>query len=313
MRSRRSKGPEAVPKLASCPQLPGPGQIFLDHVGWMVPEMEQASLVFERLGFSLTPYAIHGDRDPETGEVKPAGTANRVAILERGYLEILTPVDGVDTPVTRHMRSALAHHTGVHLIAFSVSDADEAADQIRSRGFELQPTVNLKRPVEAEDGSQAEAAFTVIRPSFESFPEARAQVLRHHTPEHIWQRRYLSRDNGLTGLLEVALISADPPEAAERYSRFLGRAAEQDGASLVINLDRGGLRFLDARGAAEHFGRVSRPPMPAVGAITLTSSDLDKTRYFFLSQGLRPGAINPGHLLIDESEALGVHLIIVPE
>lgn len=275
--------------------------------------MEQASLVFERLGFSLTPYAIHGDRDPETGEVKPAGTANRVAILERGYLEILTPVDGVDTPVTRHMRSALAHHTGVHLIAFSVSDADQAADQIRSRGFELQPTVNLKRPVEAEDGSQAEAAFTVIRPSFESFPEARAQVLRHHTPEHIWQRRYLSRDNGLTGLLEVALISADPPEAAERYSRFLGRAAEQDGASLVINLDRGGLRFLDARGAAEHFGRVSRPPMPAVGAITLTSSDLDKTRYFFLSQGLRPGAINPGHLLIDESEALGVHLIIVPE
>jgi hypothetical protein len=50
-----------------------------------------------------------------------------------------------------------------------------------------------------------------------------------------------------------------------------------------------------------------------VGAITLTSNDLDKTRYFFLSNGLRPGAINPGHLLIDESEALGVHLIIVPE
>lgn len=313
MRSRRSKGPEAVPKLASCPQLPGPGQIFLDHVGWMVPEMEQASIVFERLGFPLTPYAIHGDRDRETGVLKPAGTANRIAILERGYLEILTPVEGVDTPVTRHMHSALAHHTGVHLIAFSVSDAEEAAEQIQARGFELQPTVDLKRPVEAEDGSQAEAAFTVIRPTFGDFPEARAQVLRHHTPEHIWQRRYLPQDNGLTGLLEVALVIADPSEAAERYSRFLGRMAEREGASLLISLDRGGLRFLDGRGAAEHFGRVSRPPLPAVGAITLTSSDLDKTRYFFLSNGLRPGAINPGHLLIDESEALGVHLIIVPE
>src|SRR5690606_23109917 len=144
-------------------QLPEPGQVFLDHVAWMVPDMAQATAVFEQLGFPLTPYAVHGDRDPGTGELKPVGTANRLAMLERGYLEILTPVEGVDTPVIRHMRAALAHHTGVHLLAFAVHDAGVAAREIAERGFRLQPTVHLKRQVEAEDGSQAEAAFTVVR------------------------------------------------------------------------------------------------------------------------------------------------------
>ena len=302
-----------VPKLAASPQLPEFGQIFLDHVAWMVPDISQAAPVFERLGFPLTPYAIHGNREPDTGELNLVGSANRLAILRRGYLEILTPVDGVDTPVTRHMRKALDHHTGVHLIAFTVSDASEATRQIAARGFDLQPTVHLKRKVEAADGTEAEAAFTVVRAAFELFPEARAQVLTHHTPEHVWQDRYIATQNGIVGLLEAAIVTADPIEAANRYARFVGRAVELDGNSLVVRLDRGQLRFVDARGGAEHFGRVSRPPMPAVGAITLTSEDLDKTRYFLLSNGLRLGAINPTHLLIDESEALGVHIVIVQD
>lgn len=298
-------------KFASSAQLPGPGQIFLDHVAWMVRDMAQASLVFEQLGFPLTPYSVHGDRDPATGVVNPVGTANRLAMLERGYLEILTAVDGVDTPVTRHMRDAIAHHTGVHLLAFGVNEADEAARQIAARGFQLQPTVNLRRTIEGEDGQQVDVAFTVVRAAFEHFPEARMQVLTHHTPQHMWQSRYLAQENGITGLAEASLVVADPREVATRFSRFLGRSMQRDGSSLIIRLDRGAVRFVDARGAAERFGRISRPPMPAVGALTLTSRDLDKTRYFLLSQGLRPGAIDPTHLLVDEAEALGVHLVIV--
>ena len=302
-----------MPKLASSAQLPEFGQIFLDHVAWMVPDMAQAAPVFEKLGFSLTPFAVHGDRDPNTGTLNLVGSANRLAILKRGYLEILTPVEGADTPVTRHMRKALDHHTGVHLIAFSVADAAEAARQIAGRGFDLQPTVHLKRTVEAADGKEAEAAFTVVRAAFEHFPEARAQVLTHHTPQHVWQDRYMATESGIVGLLEAAIVTTNPAESASRFARFVGKTVERDAGTLVIRLDRGRLRFVDARGGAEHFGRVSRPPMPAVGAITLTTEDLDKTRYFLLSEGLRPGAINPSHLLIDESEALGVHVVIVQD
>ena len=302
-----------MPKPSSSGQLPGAGKIFLDHVGWMAPDMERAAAVFERLGFPLTPYSVHGDRDPVTGTLKPVGTANRLAMLEQGYLEILAPIDGHQTPLVQHLRNAISHHTGVHLLAFSVNDAEETAREIAAREVTLLPAVHLRRTIEGEDGQDAEVAFTVVRAAFEQFPEARVQVLTHHTPEHMWQSRYVCRDSGITGLLEAAVVTADPREAAARYSRFLGRPVTRDGSSLVVRLDRGAVRFVDARGAAERFGRISRPPMPAVGAITLTSRDLDQTRYYLLSQGLRPGAIDPSHLLIDESESLGTHIVIVAE
>jgi len=60
------------------PQMPHPGQIFLDHVGWFVHDMADVERIFGALGFPLTPYSVHGDRDLATGELKPVGTANRL-------------------------------------------------------------------------------------------------------------------------------------------------------------------------------------------------------------------------------------------
>ena len=79
-----------MPEDARNRQLPPPGRIFLDHVAWMVPDMEAAAARFERLGFLLTPFSVHGDRDPRSGALVATGSANRLAMLPIGYLEILT-------------------------------------------------------------------------------------------------------------------------------------------------------------------------------------------------------------------------------
>ena len=62
------------------------GEIFLDHVGWMVPDMVKAASVFDALGFTLTPLSIHHDKNPETGEAVLVGSSNRLAMLSFGYL-----------------------------------------------------------------------------------------------------------------------------------------------------------------------------------------------------------------------------------
>jgi hypothetical protein len=278
----------------------------------MVSDMAGASSVFERLGFPLTPYSVHGDRDPASGMLKPVGTANRLAMLPTGYIEILTTLEGIDTPDTRHAKACIAHHIGVHLLAFTVADPAAEARNIGARGIAMRPVINLRRTVEAEDGRMTEVAFTVVRAEFETFPEARMQLLAHHTPEHMWQQRYLPRDNGIEALVGAVILTADPLETATRFSRFTGRPIDPQTQPVTVRLDRGVLQFVDARGAAEHFGHVSEPPPPAVAAIKLASRDLGKTRDYLLSQGLRPGALDPGHLLIDQSETLGTHLIIVP-
>jgi hypothetical protein len=292
-------------------QLPNRGQIFLDHVGWMVPDIERASAALDRLGLRLTPYSIHANRDPTTGQLERTGTANRLAMLPAGYLEILTAVPGVDTPLSRHLTACLERYTGVHLIAFSVADAEAASGEAAQRGFTMQPPAHLRRSVEAANGSAAEVAFTVSRPAFEHFPEGRVQILTHHTPDHMWQPRYLPRDTGLTSLIGVTYSVADPVEVASRFSRFLGRPVVDRGVP-SIELDRGFVRFATRRQAADLFAARVLPPDPCIAGLTLGSDDLEKTNTALLAGGLHPGATGPGQLLVDPSEALGVALAIVP-
>lgn len=292
-------------------QLPAPGRIFLDHVGWMVPDLGPAAPAFDNLGLPLTPMSVHGVPD-SAGKWTPTGTANRLAMLPQGYLEILAPHGGIDNPTVQHLKAALARHTGVHLLAFSVADAESEARRLEAQGFKLQPTVHLRRTIEAEDGSQAEVAFTVIRTGYDVFPEARCQFLTHHTPQHMWQSRYLPAESCITGLLEATLVVDDPSDVAARFSRFLGRSVLPDKEDRLILLDRGRVRFIRRQSASNLFGARTLPPNPSVGAITLSSSNIERTRDVLLSNGLHPGSLGAPHLLIDASEGLGVHVVIVP-
>ena len=304
-----------MPGSSSAPQqsqLPPAGKIYLDHVGWMVPDMELAAKAFDNLGLPLTPLSVHGVTDPTTGVRTPTGTANRLAMLKQGYLEILTPHGDIDNSTVQHLKTSIARHTGVHLLAFSVADADVAAKRLETEGFKLQPTVHLRRTIEAENGSEAEVAFTVIRTGYDTFPEARCQFLQHHTPEHMWQNRYLPKESCITGLVEATLVVDDPAECAVRFSKFLGRPPMADKEDRLILLDRGRLRFIKRSSASILFGARTLPPNPSVGAITLSSSDIERTRDVFLSNGLHPGSLGAPHLLIDAAEGLGVHIIVVP-
>lgn len=293
-------------------QLPAPGRIYLDHVGWMVPDIGAAAAVFDMLGLPLTPLSVHAATDPKTGERKPTGSANRLAMLPQGYLEILTPHGGIDNPTVAHMKASMARHIGIHVLAFTVADAEAGAQRLAAEGFNLQPTVHLRRTIEAEDGSQAEVAFTVVRTGYEVFPEARCQILTHHTPQHMWQRRYLPTESCITGLLEATLVVDDPAEVAGRFSKFLGRSVLPDKEDRLILLDRGRVRFIKRQSASVLFGARTLPPNPSVAAITLSSSNIERTRDVFLSNGLHPGSLGAPHLLIDAAEGLGVHIVVVP-
>ena len=278
----------------------------------MVPDMAAAEVAFDNLGLPLTPLSVHGVADPATGERKLTGTANRLAMLPAGYLEILTPHGGIDNSTVQHLQKSIARHIGIHLLAFTVADAGADAERLRTNGFELQPTVHLRRTIEAEDGTEAEVAFTVIRTGYDVFLEARVQILTHHTPQHMWQSRYLPPESCISGLIEAAIVVDNPAETAAHFSKFLGRGIMPDKDDRLILLDRGRVRFVTRRSASQLFGATRLPPNPSVAAITLTSSDIDRTRDVLLSNGLRPGSLGAPHLLIDAAEGLGVHIVIVP-
>jgi len=297
---------------AAPPQTPSPGEVFLDHVGWFVPDIERAGAAFERLGFVLTPFVAQHNADPAGGPPVPAGTGNRCAMLRRGYLEILTPVPGVDTTLAAQMRAAIERYTGVHLIAFTVAEPAAAHARLAQEGFRPQPPVHLRRPLELADGSAAEVAFTVLRVPPDAMPEGRIQMLVQETPELVWQESLIARDNGIAALAGVLLCVPDPAEAAGRFARFLGRAAAGHGGYFTIDLDRGRLAFADVTRCATLLPGAALPGLPCMAAVALAADDPAKAEALCAARGIARLESGDRTVRIAPEEAGGAALVIHP-
>src|SRR3546814_20578831 len=71
-------------------QLPDRGESFIDQLAHVVPSLDCAASVLEKLGVRLTHFAAQRNRTPNGNE--PSGMANRCVMLREGYLEFLTAV-----------------------------------------------------------------------------------------------------------------------------------------------------------------------------------------------------------------------------
>ena len=88
-------------------QLPKGDDIFLDHVGFFVEDIEAVGAVLDRLGFTPTPVNIHYNSD-EKGNLTKSGTANRLCTFEFGYIEVLGAV--ADTSLADQLKAALSRY-----------------------------------------------------------------------------------------------------------------------------------------------------------------------------------------------------------
>ena len=291
-------------------QLPLGDEVFFDHVAWMVPDMEAASAAFTRLGFPLTPFSPHTAADPNGGPPIQQGTANRLAMLEIGYLEILCARDGIDDPLSRNVRSSLERYTGVHLVAAAVADAEAHHARLSAAGADPLPLVGLRRVIEAEDGSEAEVSFSVVRPPLNVNPEGRMQLLTHYTPKHMWQGRYVARDNAITALTGAMIVVDDPAEAATRLSKLFTVPEHTEGDDRILGFSRGWMRLTTTAGLDTLLPGLTPPDSPYIAALTLASRDLDATRAFMADRDVKLLADTETMLAIDPSESMGTALVV---
>ena len=303
----------ALPPLP--PQLPRRGEIFLDHVGWFVPDMDAAAAAFSRLGFELTSFVAHTNADPVGGPPVPAGTGNRCAMLARGYIEILTAVPGIDTPLARQLLTGIARYTGLHLIASTVADAAAERARLIDEGFDPLPLVDLRRAVETAEGGAGEIGFQVLRLAPGAMAEGRIQTLTQVTPALVWQDRFITRRNAISALSGVLVCTADPGEAARRFARFTGRPVHGHGRgkgdTLSIALDRGRLGFAAPQGCRALLGDIDIPATPFIAAVALASGDMAATARYFDTTRMSYRRIGDT-LHVSATDAMGAALVIHP-
>jgi catechol 2,3-dioxygenase-like lactoylglutathione lyase family enzyme len=268
--------------------MPADDGTVLDHVGLFVPDMARAARAMEDLGFALTPYTQQRHA-LATGELAPTGTANRLAILQHGYIELLTAIG--DTPLASQMRRAIGRYDGAHLIAFGSADAEATHRRLADAGFDPLPLVRLQRGAATPDGERL-ARFSVVRVPPERMPEGRMQFCRHHTPELVWQPAHQNHANHARGLTDILLCVDDVAEAAARYQRFLGIPTQAREGFLLLELARGRLHVFDPVSLARSTG-IEAPTTPFIAGFALTSADLAATRALLTERGVAIRALAP--------------------
>jgi len=246
---------------------PAPGSLNIDHVAHFVPHIDEVRTVLERLGFTVTPFSAQSHRLHPGGPLTPAGTGNRCVMLKQGYLEFLTPTG--DTPVADQLRNAIKRYTGVHLVAFGTASPDVDRARLAKAGFDPLDPVALQREIGIATGADT-ARFTVVRVPPGTMAEGRIQFCQHHTPEFLWQPRWLEHANRVSALTAVLLCVADPQEAARRYARFTGLHAHVTDGQWRIDTARGRMIFLDAATTERALG-LAPPALPWIAGYVLAA------------------------------------------
>ena len=231
----------------------------LDHVGVATADLDAAAAEWERLGFALTPLARHAP---------PAGTANRCAMLRQGYVELIAVVDPARPSQT--LQRFLARYAGIHILSFATSDEQAALARLRRAGFTTDIAASA-RPADPEDPAGPQARFARL-PLAEAEP--RLQLLKHLTPELVWQERFLAHPNHAVSLDAVVLVGDSPAELAARLSRAAGLPVLPDPlGGYALRLAHGEVRVLPPAALDGVFPGVEIPSLPFVAGIVVGTGD----------------------------------------
>lgn len=289
-------------------QVPATGKLNVDHVAHFVPHIDAASAALEQTGFTLTPFSAQSHRPEPGGPLLPAGTGNRCVMLKRGYLEFLTPTG--DTPVANQLRVAIQRYVGVHLVAFGTGAADRDHARLARAGFNPLTPLALQRQIGTENGEDT-ARFTVVRVPPGIMAEGRIQYCQHHTPQLVWQQRWLSHRNRAASLNGVLLCVEDPQQAAQRYARFTGLLPQLTGGIWRLDTARGYLLFVAPDTLQRRLG-ITAPALPWIAGYVIESADIAAAGAALRSSGSDVGALGRQRLLVKLPPALGGLMVFEP-
>ena len=297
--------------MAEIGQLPGVGEVFLDHLAHFVPDMEAAHRDLNELGFVQTPYTLHQHTVDGTADLVPSGTANRCIMFGQGYVEIIA-VSDAGTPLGQRTQQQMERYVGLHLIAFSTRDIEGTQGRLTHAGFVPSPLVHLKRPVSMPDGSEREARFTCCRVREDKMPEGRLQFLTHQTEAEVWQDRWMNHGNAIVGLRDVIICVENLEQAVARYCWFLdhGTPKRLSEHTWRVPVTRGGVVLVDEDGLEELLPGAKPPDLPFIAGYGLVSSDLARTRSFWTERGLKPIDIGSEMLRLDLPDSLGGSILV---
>lgn len=280
----------------------------IDHVVLCVRHLEAARRTYARLGFTLTPHAVH-----------PWGTGNSLAQFHGNFLELLT----IDDPAKIAPGSArefsfgaysddfLKRREGCSMVAFASGDARRDRGEFAHAGLATYAPFDFARQARLPNGHEVTVAFSLAFIADERLPELTFFVCQQRAPEFFWRPEYQRHANGAAGIEEVVMVAPDPAAWAGFFGGLQGEEAVRPGEGrLEVATARGRITVLSPEAAAERcpgLPLVGAPDSPHVIACRIAVSDLDAVRMRFDASDVQYRPMS-GAVQIAPDIACGVYL-----
>jgi hypothetical protein len=269
--------------------------LVLDHIGVGVRDLDRGSEAYSRLGFALTPRSVHRGSLTPGGPVAAWGSANRCAMFDDGYLEVIGPSAPQDTGTIRDM---VDRYEGAHIVAIGCADSQKMYEEMSALGLPVLPPRLLERdaPYGVSGDETRPASFRNAPFDPAVFGEGKIFYIQHVTPDVLWQPHQLTHPNGVSALTEIYFCAPGAEAVATKFAPMLRSDPEQRGAGdWRLPLTRGAVRILEPDAWDRLAPGQATPEPPAPVGIGLRVASLDQARGcieasgIVLHDGERPG------------------------
>jgi hypothetical protein len=281
-------------------------RLHLDHTGHIVADLAAAARLYGRLGFDLQPVSHHQTPGPD-GKMVSGGTSNQCAMLEQGYLELLTVTDrNAPSYSARENAAFLDRFEGLHLLAMGTRDAAATRARLAQAGVAFEAR-DLGRMVDGPSG-RGEARFRLMPVGDLTDANSVFFFIEHATRELVWSPGSTRHRNGAKRLRELVLVADVPAPVAARIDRAFGMAGQAAGAMLEWRLERSRLLLATPAAAQEHLGTTlsRRDGVHAAGQV-IEVADLAAAEQLLAENKVR-FTHHAGRLTVAQADCLGVAL-----
>ena len=276
--------------------------LSLDHVGFMVRDLDAAADRWRRLGFQLSRRSPQMGRVPGKTEMAPWATSNHCAMFRTGYLELI----GVTNPENFNPWSRfLDRFEGPHITALRCHNADETYADLSKRIDHFDPPLQRLRNAPYGDGERP-FRFRNIFSQDAYYPEGRYIIIEHQTPEVIWQPDLMEHPNGAVGLVELVFCANREDGTLQRLSAIAGEPVTEETLRASIALSGGGVLSVMAPAAfAARFAGAMTSSTPAIAAAVVAVNSLQRLRRVLSDSGVPFVVAEDGTIWVPAEHANG--------
>jgi hypothetical protein len=270
----------------------------IDHVVFVVRDLDFACDTFARMGFTVTPRGFHS-----------LGSQNHCVMFAETYLELLwQPPELTTRPFITDFLARGGD--GLAAVALKTSDARRAHAELQAAGLDPTEPMDFSRPVELPEGIR-DAKFRTLDIGPAHVPCGRLFLCQHLTPGAVWRAEWQRHASGATEIAAMAVISGDVATTTGGYEKIFDTGAREIAEGRLVETGTASIAVVSGKSLANRLPGVwvAARPAPLIAALFIRVADRTLVEKYLRRGGFHPARMPDGSLAVGAAEAHGAAMV----